>query len=273
MITSLSNERIKFIRRLKDRKTRSESGLFFVEGIRITYEALNQKAGIQQLIFSPELLSSDVGWKLVEETRDKIEQLEVSSEVFRSISQKEGPQGLAAVIRQQNTNLESVQNWKGLWVALDSIADPGNLGTIIRTTESAGGEGVILLDQTTDPFDPTAIRASMGAIFDIKIVRCSLSEFAAWKNENGFMVVGTDGEADIDFRKILYPQQVVVLMGSEREGLLPTHYEICDSVVKIPMAGKSDSLNLAVATGIMVYEIFSQWHPIVGGENDIHHPG
>ena len=149
---------------------------------------------------------------------------------------------------------------------LDSVADPGNLGTILRTLDAAGGKGVILLDQSTDPYDPTALRASMGAIFNLKITRSSLDDFRVWKTSNDIFMIGTDGEADCDYRQVLYPKPLLILMGSEREGLQPEHYDMCDQVVKIPMVGRSDSLNLAVATGIMIYEVFSQWHPARGGE-------
>jgi TrmH family RNA methyltransferase len=266
MISSLSNEKIKQIRHLKERRYRTETGLYFVEGLRLVIEAFQQGASIKTLVVAPELLTSQLGNKLVSDNSQKVEILEVSADVFTSISQKEGPQGIAAIVQQQWHSLDEVKINEGFWVALDSVADPGNLGTILRTTEAAGGTGVILLDQSTDPYDPTAIRASMGAIFDLKIIRSSLAEFCNWKRQHSIFLVGTDGEAEVDYRQICYPAPLILLMGSEREGLLPTHYEICDVIVRIPMVGKSDSLNLAVATGVMIFEVFNQWHPINGGK-------
>lgn len=265
MIISLSNERIKHIRHLKDRKYRNETGLYFIEGLRLVIEACQQGAKIDLLVVAPDLLTSEVGKQLIlkEQWNSKI--LEVSAEVFTSISHKEGPQGIAAILMQDWVGLDTIKPENSLWVALDSIADPGNLGTILRTTDAVGGLGVILLDESTDPYDPTALRASMGAIFDLKISKCSLDEFREWKQSQVVFLVGTDGEAEFDYRQIQYPQPLVVLMGSEREGLHSEHYALCDKVVKIPMIGRSDSLNLAVATGIMIYEVFNQWHPTRGG--------
>ncbi len=265
MITSPGNQRIKQIRRLKDRKFRRESGLFFVEGLRLVIEAVQQSAGVECLVVAPDLLTSDLGRKLIEDTTQDVDILEVSSELFASLSHKDGPQGIGALIRQRWTILDEIQPVTGLWVALDSIADPGNLGTILRTVEAVGGEGVILLDQSTDPYDPTAIRASMGAIFDLQIVRSTLAAFRCWKENVGIFLVGTDGEAELDYRQVKYPRSLVLLMGSEREGLLTEHYAMSNAMVRIPMVGSSDSLNLAVATGIMTYEIYNQWNPVGGG--------
>ena len=265
MITSLSNEKIKQIRHLKDRKYRNETGLYYIEGLRLVIEACQQGERIDALVVAPDLLTSEIGKHLLSEEQWKSKILEVSAEVFESLSHKEGPQGIAAVLMQDWVGLDAIKPEKGLWVALDSVADPGNLGSILRTTDAAGGLGVILLDQSTDPYDPTALRASMGAIFNLKISRCSLGDFRDWKRSHDIFLVGTDGEAECDYRQIQFPQPLIVLMGSEREGLQSEHYSMCDKVVKIPMIGRSDSLNLAVATGIMIYEVFNQWHPTRGG--------
>ncbi|HEX2979947.1 MAG TPA: RNA methyltransferase [Anaerolineaceae bacterium] len=144
------------------------------------------------------------------------------------------------------------------WVALDSVADPGNLGTILRTNDAVGGAGVILLDHSTDPYDVTAVRASMGAVFSQRLVRASLSEFAAWKQRHSVAVIGTSDAAKMDYHQTHYPSPMVLLMGSEREGLTPQHIAICDLMVAIPMVGRSDSLNLAVATAVVLYEMFNQ---------------
>jgi TrmH family RNA methyltransferase len=269
MITSLANERIKAIRKLQDRKAREESGLFTVEGLRIVAEAVEQaeagRATIDTLIVAPELLKSAFGRDLVAEQVSRgVPALEVSAEVFERLSLKEGPQGLAAVIRQrwlplQEARLEVSQNpASNTWVALDSVADPGNLGTILRTHDAVGGQGVILLDQSTDPYDPSAVRGSMGALFTQSLVRAKFSEFAEWKRRLGYPVVGTSDKARVDYHTYQYPPGMVLLMGSERQGLQEHHLALCDEVVSIPMLGKSDSLNLAVATAVVLYEILNQ---------------
>ena len=140
----------------------------------------------------------------------------------------------------------------------DSIQDPGNLGTILRTLDAVGGSGLILLDHSTDPYDATALRASMGAVFSQQLVRASFSDFARWKQAGNFQLVGTSGSAREDYHEFSYPDPMVLLMGSERLGLQEEHLKLCDGLVAIPMVGRSDSLNLSVATGVVLYEIFNQ---------------
>jgi TrmH family RNA methyltransferase len=144
-----------------------------------------------------------------------------------------------------------------LMIALDSVADPGNLGTIMRTLDGVGGKGLILLDQSTDPYDPAAMRASMGTLFSLHFVKTDLEQFSTWKHEKEIKVVGTSDKARVDYYGYPYPDPMVLLMGSERQGLTDSHYAICDEVVAIPMAGSADSLNLAVATALVMYEIFN----------------
>jgi TrmH family RNA methyltransferase len=260
MITSSANERIKQIRKLQERKERLESGLFYLEGLRIVGEALDSGAAVETLVVAPELLKSEFGQKLVEDQAQRgAAVLEVSADVFRRLALKDGPQGIAAVVRQNWLPLSQAKPVPGRpWIALDAVADPGNLGTILRSSDAAGGEGVILLDQSTDPYDPSAVRASMGALFDQKIVRASFEEFAAWQKSGDWALVGTSDKAEQDYHAYCYPPALVILMGSERQGLLPQHIALCDQLVSIPMLGKSDSLNLAVATAVVLYEVLNQ---------------
>lgn len=265
MITSPANERLKAIRKLLDRKARQDSGLFYVEGLRIVAEAVDRGAQFETLIIVPELLKSPFGLQLVNRlTAQGVPRIEVSADLFQRISLKEGPQGLAAVVRQRwlplaEAGLEEKKSLSsGTWVALDAVADPGNLGTILRTHDAVGGEGVILLDQSTDPYDPSAVRASMGALFCQKLVKASLADFAAWKSRTGIPVIGTSGAAKVDYHEFRYPSAMVLLMGSERHGLQDQHLAVCDALVSIPMLCSSDSLNLAVATAVVLYEILNQ---------------
>lgn len=260
MITSSSNAQIKEIRKLRDRKERQATGLFYIEGLRIVGEAVELNEGIESLIIAPELLISDFGQKLVQVHQEKGGLiLEVSQQVFQNLSMKEGPQGIAAVLRQRWANLEElVVKPDDCWVVLDSIADPGNLGTILRTSDSTGCGGVILLDQCTDPYDPSSIRASMGALFNQKLVKASFEAFADWKGRTSIQLVGTSDKAKQNYHTYVFPTNLAVIMGSERHGLQQKHLDLCDAVVRIPMTGVSDSLNLAVATGVVLYEIVNQ---------------
>jgi TrmH family RNA methyltransferase len=260
MITSTSNPIIKLARALREKKIRQASGLFLIEGLRIVIEACQQNAFIESIIYSPNLLTSERGKQVISDQRKKgSDIIECSEKVFQSISIKEGPQGIAALVHQKIEFIDDLIFQEGdLIIALDSIQDPGNLGTILRTADAVGVKGVILLDQSTDPYDPASIRASMGAIFDQVVVKATLAGFAKWKRNNSIFVIGSSGTAALNYHEFSYPSSLVLLMGSERLGLQKPHYEICDNVVSIPMLGKSDSLNLAIATSIVLYEIFNQ---------------
>lgn len=260
MITSVTNPTIKRLRALRQRKARDESGLCLVEGIRPVAEALQSGAELEQLLVAPSLLRSAFAHELVAAQRAAgTPVLEVSPEVFASLAQKEGPQGLAAVVRQRFSRLAALPLDARLGpVALVEPADPGNLGTIIRTADAAGAAGVIILGPGADPYDPAALRASMGAAFSLPLVRTSWEQFVAWKQASGLPLIGTSDQASLDFQAVVYPQPAVLLMGSERAGLSPAQRARCDLMVAIPMHGQSDSLNLAVATGVMLYELLRQ---------------
>jgi RNA methyltransferase, TrmH family len=260
IITSQSNARIKQIRSLRNRKEREETGLFFVEGIRIVVEAVQAGAEIETLVVAPDLLKSQIGQETVRQEQERgIPVLEVSAQVFKSLSVKEGPQGIGAVLREHWEPLDRVRLTSGLgWVALDAAQDPGNIGTIMRTNDAVGGTGIMLLGNSADPYDPSALRASMGAIFSQKLVKASFADFARWKERHHYTVVGTSDSAKLDYREARYHAPLVLLMGSERQGLSAEQQAVCDMMVCIPMIGRSDSLNLSVATGIVLYEIFYQ---------------
>lgn len=258
IITSTSNAQIKLVRKLKDRKYRLETGLFFLEGIRIVIEAINIPGLVNELIVARELISNPKAEEAVNKAqKDGISILEVTAEVFHSISSKEGPQGLAAIGWQKWAELD--ENYvDGIWIALYQVADPGNLGTILRTLDGMGGMGAILLDHCTDPYDPSAIRASMGTIFSKKIVKMKTTDFINWSKNNHHRLIGTSDAAENDFRSYHYPNDAILVMGSEREGIPTDLAKACDSIVSIPMAGSADSLNLAVASSIILYEIAYQ---------------
>lgn len=261
LITSASNPKVKWMRKLaRDRKERQRSGMCLVEGLRLVTEAVQLAAPIESLVVCPEILQSAHGRSLVSAQHYKgTPILFVSVEAFKSISAKDGPQGIAAIVRQNWYSLDELQVANNRrWVALDSVADPGNLGTILRTNDAVGGEGVLVLDQATDPYEMTALRASMGAVFSQKLTRATFESFLDWKRANGLPLIGASGQGSVDYRQVTYPDSMVLLMGSERHGLAEQHLRACDEIVRIPMVGRSDSLNLAVATAVILYEIFAQ---------------
>lgn len=263
MITSTSNPHIKEIRKLSQRKYRRESGLFYVEGLRPITSALNHAAQVTELIYCPELLESEFGWELLQRAQQQgIATLEVSRPVFESISLKEGPQGLATLVRQNVRDLNAHTEVQGLWVALEGVQDPGNLGSVLRTLDAIGGSGMVLVGDGTDATHPTSVRASMGAIFTIPVFQTSLDDFITWKKNHPIGLVGAVCGDVPDYRSYNYERDMLLFMGSEQKGLPPQAQAVCTGLVTIPMIGSVDSLNLANATSVLLYEIFDQLHPL-----------
>jgi TrmH family RNA methyltransferase len=259
MITSKANPRIKFIKELRKKKTRDKTGLFYVEGIRPVGMVFETGWEIKEILVAPGLLRSDFALGMIDKAgKSGITVTETSNDAFLSISDKEGPQGISAVVHQNFSSLDTLEKNGGIWVGLESIQDPGNLGTIMRTADSSGVKGLILLDKCTDPFGMEAVRASMGAVFSIGIVLATHEQFQFWQEKSHFEIIGTSDKAISNYRNIEYPINLILMMGSEQKGLSEPIVNLCANMVSIPMVGKSDSLNLAVATGIILYEILNQ---------------
>ena len=261
MITSTANARVKDIRSLQRRKERDARGLAYVEGIHTVLGALESDWGdVALLIIAPDLLTSDRALAAIAAAEKRgIERLDVSAEVFKTLSNRDGPQGFAAVVRQRWTSLRSLELEDGdTWVALTAVADPGNLGTILRTADAAGASGIILLENSTDPWAHSAMRASTGAIFTRHLVRAEWPAFLTWAREQNATLVGATDDAETPYRGAAYGPRTVLLMGSEREGLSAAQRQACDQLVAIPMRGQVDSLNLGVAASLVLYEVLDQ---------------
>jgi TrmH family RNA methyltransferase len=261
MITSFSNATVKAIRKLEQKKYRQQTGTFFIEGLRTVGEAIQTGAPIESLVIAPELLVSEFGQSLLAEpaARD-LKRIEVSAEIYEKLAHKEGPQGIGAIVHQEWQSLANLEaEPDDLWVALESVADPGNLGTVMRTTDGVGAKGILLLGNTTDPYDPAAVKASMGAIFSLKLVHPNWPEMQSWVQAQKLMLVGTSDHGATDYQEIRYQRPLVLMMGSERHGLPDEMIAACDHLARIPMEGRSDSLNLAIATAVMLYEIHNQF--------------
>ena len=259
IITSPSNQKIKFSRSLRQKKNRDTSGKYYIEGIRLVGEAFAARKKIHFVIVCNDLLGSNFGNELVAKMETSgIEILSVSKHIFETISLKDGPQGIAAVLEMNWSSLERVSQLRGVWVALDSVQDPGNLGTVLRSLDAVGGKGVILLDDSTDPFHPTSVRASTGGLFSQQLIKTTFDNFLQWKVSNNYPVIGTFcGDVD-SYRGYNYPIDMILMNGSEQKGLQQSHLDSCDGLVTIPMQGTVDSLNLAVATSLVLFEIFSR---------------
>jgi TrmH family RNA methyltransferase len=182
------------------------------------------------------------------------EVIEVTEAILAKVSRRDNPQAVVGVFRQAYRPLDAIEPQAArCWVALHRVRDPGNLGTIVRTVDAAGCGGAILVGECCDPYSVEAVRATMGSIFAVPITRCSEAEFAAWRNGWPGSVVGTLLSAEVDHRQASYARPTLILMGNEQQGLPPDMASLCDVNVKIPMRGRADSLNLSVATGIMIY--------------------
>lgn len=251
---------LKEIRKLQEKRTRDQMGLAYIEGNRIVTQALKSNVVIQQCVYAPDLLNSPRSQQtIVDLEQRQIPVTAVSAAAFQKFAIK-GSAGIAAVIQTRSKTLADITPQTGMnWVALDQIANPGNLGAIMRTCDATGCHGLILLgDDTTDPYHPTAIAASMGSLFALQFATASFEEFVAWKRLHALPVVAATGDAPQSYRDFTYPQNSVLLMGSEQKGLTPEQQAACDYTISIPMTGTADSLNLAVATAVILYEMFHQ---------------
>ena len=183
--------------------------------------------------------------------------LEVSEKVLSAITRRDNPQMVVGVFSQRTVALKDVRPaGEDVWVALDRVRDPGNLGTVIRTADAVGAKGVILVGDTTDPFAVETVRATMGSIFAVPVVRASSDAFLEWRKGFAGLLVGTHLAGAVDYRTVSYKgRPVVLLMGNEQQGLPENLAAACDRLVRIPQAGRADSLNLAVATGVMLFEL------------------
>jgi len=260
VISSRNHPAIKRIHNLQSRTERDSTGLFFVEGLRFVAQAVEHKATIRSIVYAPALLSTPFAQRLVRQQRYAGTRcLAVTPEVLHSLALNDDPRGIGAVVQQRWSSLEASQPTQGLcWVALETIQSPGNLGTIVRTCEAVGAAGLLLIGDNIDPHHPACVRASMGAMFTLDFARTTVEDFLRWKHRHGCTLVGTSPAAQAEYNAVDYESPLVLFMGWERKGLSPEQQRICDLMVRIPMVGHSDSLNLAVATGVMLYEVLRQ---------------
>ncbi|MEK6221722.1 MAG: RNA methyltransferase [Chloroflexota bacterium] len=261
-ITSKQNVKIKEIRGLKQRKNRVASQLFIVEGIRHVGEAFEAQAKIESICYAPDLLKGEYANSLIQKILDTktIEVLSTTPQVFESLSQKENPVGILAVVRQNHYVMSEFNPAQIPWgVALISPQDPGNLGTILRTADAVGVSGIFVIGHSVDITHPTVIRASMGAIFSMPIIKTTYDDFSDWSSRHNYQIYGASAKAAKIYNQIDYKKPSILFLGSEREGLSETHRGICEEIVKLPMEGSATSLNLSVAAGVLLYEMYNQF--------------
>ena len=249
---------VKRARSLRLRKNRDKHGAYLVEGIRAVREACANEAPIEVLLVAPELLRSDPAWELVHRQAGRgLPCKQLSSGAFKALSERDQPTGLAAIVRSSLGQLNDLtSSHDAIFVALEGASGPGNLGTIVRTADSVGAAGVILVGATADPYDPAALRASMGSVFAVPLARAAgLEETLAWAGDRGLQLVTTSAHAEAEHWAQPYRLPLLLVLGSEARGLSARALGRGDLAVRIPMRGGASSLNLAVAAGILLYEI------------------
>jgi RNA methyltransferase, TrmH family len=256
-IASHANPRIKAVRALAQAKTRRETGQFVVEGLKLITDALARDWPVAALIHQADAIEQPAIAKAAATARARgADIIGVTPDILAKIARRDNPQTVIGVVEQSLTPIGVVAPGpQSTWVALERVKDPGNLGTIIRTADAVGAEGVILVGPSVDPFSIETVRATMGSIFHVPLVRVTEVEFLALRSRWPGGVIGTHLAGDTDFRAGDYRAPVLLMMGNEQSGLSEQLAAACDSLVRIPMAGQADSLNLAVATGVMLYEI------------------
>jgi RNA methyltransferase, TrmH family len=258
IISSAANPLVKRVRLLADRKHRRRESAFVVQGIQPVWQAVEAQADIEVIIIAPDLLRHPGATAMVaEQEAAGVRVARFSGELFGRIADRDGPSGLAAIVRAAPGTLARLAvGADSVFVALHSAGNPGNLGTIIRTASAAGAAGVILIGPSADPYDPAAVKASMGALFTVPLARAgSTAEFLDWAQRGGVRVVATSARGSVTCWQADLAPPLVILLGSEGSGLPDDLLAAADLRVAIPMTGTAESLNLAVAAGILLYEV------------------
>lgn len=259
-ITGFSNPLLKQVRSLREKKHRKRAGQFLAEGLRIMTEA--REAG-----YLPEMLfttaTRDDHPLIIALEEDVLaaggDVISVSAEIMSKLSGKDNAQAIVGIYRDHPVQLAQIDRTAApIWLVAQAMRDPGNLGTMLRTGDAVGAGGLILIDDCTDPFGVEAVRASMGAVFTQAIVQCRWEEFLPWLRSGEAQLVGTSLQTEIDYQNCQYTAPCFIMTGNEAQGLPESYTAQCDVLVKMPMYGKADSLNAAIATAIMAYEVRGQ---------------
>jgi TrmH family RNA methyltransferase len=256
-ITSAANPLVKRMRLLADRRARRREEAFVVEGVQPVWRAVEAGWQIETLIVATDLLGDAAAAMVADQQARGVRVARLSTELFGRVSGREGPSGLAAIVRCREHSAADLAVTAGaVFVALHEIGNPGNLGTVIRTADATGSAGVILIGDTADPFAPTAVKASMGSLFGVKVARLpDAAAFLDWARAHAVTVIATSGNAPADHWSVRYRPPLTILLGSEGRGLPEDLLAGADECVRIPMTGTPESLNLAVAAGVMLYEV------------------
>lgn len=263
LITSLQNPKIKEVVKLRDRRPRDETGLFIIEGYRELKRALDAGRQIQTLFFCPELFLGTNEGALRNQCKSAA-QIECTKEVFSKISYRDRPDGLLAVAPQVHLKLSDLKLKKNPFLLVaESIEKPGNLGTILRSCDAAGVDAVIVCDPTTDIHNPNVVRSSVGTLFTLPVVEAGSEETLAFLKKHGIAALAATPHAKHEFTQVDLKVPLAIVVGTEQYGLTENWMKNADIAVRIPMLGVADSLNVASATTILLYEVVRQRNSIL----------
>jgi TrmH family RNA methyltransferase len=260
-ITAFSNSTVKLLRSLREKKARRAEGMFLAEGLRILTEARDSGRLPEIVAFSPEGAKHQLAAEIIAATEAAGgDAIETTPDILSKMSGKDNPQMLLGAYRQPDASLGQIDRAAApLWIVAQALRDPGNIGTILRTGDAVGAGGLILIDDSADPFSVEAVRASMGALFTQAIATARWDEFVAWLRSGEGQLVGTSLKATDDYLEAEYRRPCFLLIGNEQQGLPADYAAECELLVKIPMAGRADSLNAAMATAVMAFAIKASW--------------
>ncbi|MGI8774338.1 MAG: TrmH family RNA methyltransferase [Actinomycetota bacterium] len=261
VITSTANPLVRRARKLRHRKYRESEGVFLIEGIAHVRQALDHGADIEQILVAPDLLDSQGAWEVVEaRERAGMQVVRLGREAFESITERDHPSGLAATVRSSDRPLTDLVAGPGdFFVALHDVGNPGNLGSVIRTVDAVGGHGVVIVGDSTDHRHPAAVKASMGTIFTVPTFQTrSLDDLFAWCLMEDVPVMTTSVRGESLLWDTDLSERILFLFGSEAMGLPPEVLARGDTSISLPMKGAASSLNLAVAVGVILYEVARQ---------------
>ena len=259
-ITGFSNPTVKFLRSLREKKHRKASGKFLAEGLRLLTDARECGHLPEMLVMAerrdPHPLLDALESAVVENGGEVIE---TSEDILSKITGKDNPQAVAGVFAEFDTRLSALDRSSAkIWLVAQALRDPGNLGTMLRTGDAVGAGGLILIDDCADPFSVEAVRASMGAVFTQQIAQAKWEDFLPWLRGGPGQLVAASLRDAVDYRTAAYQAPCFLMVGNESRGL-PLEYEIaCDLRVTMPMKGRADSLNAAVAWAVLAYEALAR---------------
>lgn len=259
-ITSSQNSVIKEVKSLKIRKNREEKQLFFIEGIRFVDEALKEKAPISTVLLSDRLYETRGGDEILSRIRgENYETYHLPDKLFQEISDTENPQGIMAVVKMNQLKLEEVIGDGDFFLILDSLQDPGNMGTIIRTADAAGVEGIIISRGCVDIYNPKVLRSTMGSVFHVPFCLSeNLPDTISKLKGKGLKVFAAHLNGEINYFDCDMKNNSAIIIGNEANGISKEVSEQADTLIKIPMPGRSESLNASVAASLLMYEVVRQ---------------